>query len=45
MMDRLDTLLLEIENEGCTCDLMNGWRCGIHRSIAELKQELEPDNE
>ena len=39
--DRLQAMLIEIEDEGCGCDLMNGVTCGIHAKLHDLRNLLQ----
>jgi len=43
-MNKLDELIAKVIDAGCSCDMMNGYRCGIHAPIAELRAIL-PDVE
>lgn len=36
-MRKTDELLRMIEDAGCSCDVLNGYTCGIHAPLAELR--------
>jgi hypothetical protein len=40
MSEELRKLLKEIENEGCSCDAMHGYTCGIHAKVSKLNAAL-----
>lgn len=44
-MQRIEQLLAEIEEEGCTCDMMLGWSCAIHGLIRELEELINEQTE
>jgi hypothetical protein len=35
---KLLALVEELRDAGCSCDLMNGYQCGIHKPLAKLEQ-------
>lgn len=40
MNKRLEILLFALENQGCSCDIMNGYACDVHSMIKELRELL-----
>ncbi len=42
-MSKVSEILDQIVDEGCHCDMMIGFVCGIHRLREELEEALPPD--
>jgi len=37
----INTLLDALENKGCSCDAMIGWRCDVHKIVRGIRILLE----
>ena len=38
-IEKLKKAIRLLEKEGCSCDLLNGYYCGIHATVAKLLKE------
>lgn len=40
MSAKIRELINTMETEGCSCDILNGWVCGIHLFARHLRSEI-----
>lgn len=38
--DKIFKIIDEIESDACSCDIMYGYSCSVHKKIRELKDEF-----